>query len=143
MLLSQEKTLSKLKRSGYKATSQRVAVLQAIAGSDEHLTPAALYHKVRLKHPRIGLVTIYRTLNTLARLGLICRVPTSQNEWGYVRSSPQHHDHVICSGCGKVVDFTGCNLGALGHRLSRETGFTIEDHHLEFYGKCHECHHKD
>lgn len=141
-MLSREHTLARLRKSGYKATPQRMAVLRAIASSQGHLTPAAIYQKVRKEHPRIGLVTVYRTLNIFAGLGLICRVRAGENDWGYVGSPLEHHDHVICSGCGKVVDFTGCNLGALGQRLCRETGFTIEEHHLEFVGTCQECQEK-
>jgi Fur family ferric uptake transcriptional regulator len=131
--------LSRLRRHGYKATPQRLAVLKAISRSQERLTPLAIYHKVRQEHPRIGLVTVYRTLNILTELGLICEVRTGEDTRSYVGSPPQHHDHLICSDCGKVVDFTGCNVAALEDRLVKETGFAIEAHHLEFVGHCRNC----
>jgi Fe2+ or Zn2+ uptake regulation protein len=52
---------------------------------------------------------------------------------------PVHHHHLICSGCGTVLDFTGCGLDALEKKLSRSTGFNIDNHRLEFSGKCREC----
>jgi Fe2+ or Zn2+ uptake regulation protein len=80
-------------------------------------------------------------LNILAELGLICEVRTGEDTRSYVGSPPRHHDHLICSDCGKVVDFTGCNVAALEDRLAKETGFAIELHHLEFVGHCRNCQH--
>ena len=134
-----KKTLARLKEFGYKATPQRVAVLRAVANSREHLTPFALYQKVRHEQPRIGLVTVYRTLNILGELGLVCEVRAGENVRSYVVSPLEHHGHLICSECDRVVDFTDCNLDALEQRLARETGFAIEDHRLEFFGYCQDC----
>jgi Fur family ferric uptake transcriptional regulator len=139
MLLS-SKILSRLKKLGYKATPQRLAILNTITSTREHLTPLAIYDKVRQKQPSIGLVTVYRTLNILGQLGLICELTgTGENTRSYVASPLEHHGHLICSGCGRVANFTGCNLHDLEQQLSRETGFVIEDHRLEFFGYCREC----
>lgn len=134
-----EDTLSRLRRHGYKATPQRLAVLDIIARSQEHLTPLALHQKVRQEHPHIGLVTVYRTLNILVELGLICEVRAGEDSRSYVGRPPEHHDHLICSDCGRVVDFTDCNVTELEQRLTRESGFAIEEHHLEFFGHCRDC----
>ena len=131
--------LTRLKQYGYKATPQRLAVVKAIGQSEEHLTPMALYHKVRQEHPQIGLVTVYRTLSILTELGLICEVRTGEKMRSYVCRPAEHHDHLICSGCGKVVNFTDCNVAELAQRLTSETGFAIEEHHLEFLGHCRDC----
>jgi Fur family ferric uptake transcriptional regulator len=64
---------------------------------------------------------------------------TGENAHSYISRPPGHHDHLICSGCGRVVNFTDCNLPGLEKRLSAETGFTIEEHRLDFYGNCREC----
>lgn len=135
-------TLSRLRKHGYKATPQRRAVLKAISRSREHLTPQALHQRLRLKYPRIGLVTVYRTLGILLELGLVCEVHTGEDTRSYVVSPPQHHDHLICSDCGKVVDFTDCNVAALEKRLAKETGFAIEAHRLELVGHCRDCQHR-
>ena len=142
MTLTPREMLAHLKQNGYKATPQRVAVLRAIASTREHLTPMALYQKVRQEKPNIGLVTVYRTLNILTELGLICEMRTAENTRSYVGSPPEHHGHLICSECGNVADFTGCNLSELEQRLSRETGFAIDGHRLEFFGHCQDCQRK-
>jgi len=140
MQLLDKKLLSALKQRDYKLTPQRRAVLKVLSSSQEHLTPAEIYERVRQEHPGIGLVTIYRLLQILTELGLICEVHAGGNCHRYlIRRQPEHHHHLICSGCGAVVDFTDCDLGELGKRLSRETGFEIKTHLLEFFGRCQRC----
>ena len=139
MRLAETKVLAKIRQKGHKLTPQRRAVLHTIARAQNPLTPNEIYQRVRQENPSIGLVTVYRTLNVLAKLELICEVHTGENARGYVGSPLEHHGHLICSECGKVVDFTGCDLGALEQKLSRETGFVIEDHLLEFHGRCRDC----
>ena len=141
---SVEKKIATIMRErGYKLTPQRLAVLNVVVDSEDHLTPAAIYDKVRHKHGAVGLVTIYRTLNMLDDLGLICRVHGHGDNRSYLIRRPlEHHHHLVCSECGKVVDFTGCNLCELERRLSEETGFEIDSHILEFAGHCRNCRNK-
>ena len=140
MRLTEKKITSILRQRGYKLTPQRRVVLNVIASSQGHLTPAQIYDRVHQEYPDIGLVTIYRTLNILTELGLICEVHAGGNCRSYlIRRPPEHHHHLICSDCGRVIDFTDCNLGELEQRLSQETGFEIESHLLEFLGRCQDC----
>jgi Fur family transcriptional regulator, ferric uptake regulator len=129
-----------LRENTYKLTPQRRAVLDVISGTHDHLTPQAIYERVKEKYPAIGLVTIYRTLEILADLNLVCRVHAEDNCRSYlVRRPSVHHHHLVCLSCGKVIDVTMCNLNELEQRLSRETGFKIEGHLLEFSGQCRTC----
>ena len=140
MTLTQNKIASILRQRGYKITPQRRAVLNTIALSHDHLTPAEICEKVQAEHPNIGLVTVYRTLDILAELGLICEVHAGGNCRSYLMRRPsEHHHHLLCSGCGRAVDFTDCDLTQLEERLSAKTGFEIEGHLLEVYGRCDSC----
>lgn len=134
-----EEIMSRLRRHGYRLTRQRAAVLRSIVGSEKSLTPVALHRRVRTEQPDIGLVTVYRTLSILAELGLICEVRREENTRRYVRSPLEHHDHLVCRRCGKVVNFTNCNVAELEEKLARETGFAIQSHHLELTGYCRDC----
>ncbi len=134
-----KKLASILSQNGYKLTSQRLAVLNVIANSQEHLTPAAIFKKVNQDHSQIGLVTVYRILETLSDLGLICRVDRPGKSSSYTLSPSGHHHHLVCSECGAVADFTDCSLEKLEQRLSEETGFKIEGHLLQFTGICDDC----
>ena len=144
MKLTANRIAGILRQRGRKLTPQRRAVLEVIAHSRNHLTPADIYHKVGQQYPGIGLVTVYRTLEALAELGLVCKVHAEGGCRSYLMRRPaEHHHHLICSGCGRVVDFTGCDLVELEQGLSRETGFEVEGHLLEFYGHCPDCRTQD
>ena len=139
MRLTERKVVATLRQHGYKLTPQRRVVIEAIASSRDHLTPTAVYEKVHQHHPDIGLVTIYRTLEILAELKLICELHAGGSCRSYTVSAPRHHHHLICSNCGAVIDFTGCDLGEVQQNLSKETGFRIDAHLLEFIGLCQAC----
>ena len=139
MRLGERKIATRLRKHGYKLTPQRRVIIRAIASSQDHLTPAAIYEKVHQDHPNIGLVTVYRTIDILAKLGLVCELHAGGSCHSYTISVPEHHHHLICSSCGTVVDFTGHDLGELERRLSQDTGFEIKDHLLEFIGLCQAC----
>jgi Fur family ferric uptake transcriptional regulator len=137
-----EEILNRLRKSGHKITPQRISIVKLVMESEEHLTPSAIYEKVHKLDPEVGEVTVYRTLNILSELGIVCLVHTNENTHSYIVRPPGHHDHLICSGCGRVINFTGCNLAGLERRLKSETGFTIKEHRLDFYGECQECNRK-
>jgi len=129
-----------LRQHGLKVTPQRRSILSAITHSHEHLTPAAIHERVCREHPGIGLVTIYRTLEMLAQLGLICEMHAGGNCRSYLMRRPsEHHHHLICSDCGTVIDFTDCDLSEMEQRLAKETSFKINGHLLEFLGQCQNC----
>jgi len=135
-----KKILAALKQRHYKLTPQRRAVLKVLGSSQEHLTTADIYEKVQPECPGIGLVTIYRFLQILTELGFICEVHSDEICHRYIiRRQVVHHHHLICSGCGAVVDFIDCDLSELEDRLSRDTGFEVGGHLLEFYGRCQHC----
>jgi len=139
MKLTERKVLAVLRRQGYKLTRQRRVVIGVITSSPDHLTPMAIYHKVRKEHPDIGLVTIYRTLETLDRLGLICELHAGNSCRSYTVTASEHHHHLICSNCHQVVAFARCGLEEMQQNLANETGFKIDDHLLEFAGLCPAC----
>jgi Fur family transcriptional regulator, ferric uptake regulator len=129
-----------LKSRGYKLTPQRKAIISVLGSSGEHLTPADIYSRLKEAHSDIGLVTVYRTLELLQKSGLLCEVHIGDTCRSYLKKrAGGHHHHLVCSNCGKVVDFTGCELQELQDRLSSETGFKIEKHLLEFMGSCRSC----
>jgi Fur family transcriptional regulator, ferric uptake regulator len=140
MVYTEKKIEHALRQHGYKITPQRRTIISAIVHSHEHLTPAAIYEKVCREHPGIGLVTIYRTLEMLTGLGLICEMHAGGSCRSYLMRRPaEHHHHLICSDCGTVIDFTNCDLSGLEKRLAKETSFKINGHLLEFLGQCREC----
>jgi Fur family transcriptional regulator, ferric uptake regulator len=140
MKLTANKIAGILREQGYKLTPQRHALLKVIASQHDHLSPDAIFEKTKQEYPGIGRVTIYRTLDILSKLNLLCRFHAPDGCHGYMMRRPsEHHHHLVCSDCGRVIDFTDCELSGLEEKLSQETGFSIDGHLLELYGKCQDC----
>lgn len=140
MKFTENKIVSVLRHYDYKLTPQRRAVLKIISHSKDHLTPYEIYNKVHEEFPNIGLVTVYRTLEMLSRLNLICKIHMDDNCQSYLlRRDTLHHHHLICTNCGTVKDLISCDLGELEKKLTAETGFKVNSHLLEFQGICPEC----
>jgi len=129
------KLVAELRQHGYKPTPQRRVVIRTISSS---LTPTAI-ERMHQDQPSVGLVTIYRTLEILARLRLICEPHAEESCRSYTISVPGQHHHLICSNCGKVIDFPGYELEAAQQSLSKQTGFRIDGHLPEFIGLCPAC----
>ena len=130
---------SDLHARGLKATPQRLAVLQAIAGTSGYFTPQGLYENLKGQRDGVSLVTVYRALEALTEVGLVCQIESTGNAHIYARCSSTHHHHLVCEECARVVEFNGCELENLAGKLARETGFEIYSHSLEFTGLCREC----
>jgi len=140
----EKKIIASMRRKGYKITPSRRLLVKTIVESHEHLTPAAIFERARDEDPGVSLVTIYRTLEILQKLGFICEVHGGGSCRSYLLGQPaEHHHHLICSGCGTVTDFTDCSLGDLELELAHKTGFRISGHLLEFLGLCTSCQEKE
>ncbi|MDD5560150.1 Fur family transcriptional regulator [Candidatus Methylomirabilis sp.] len=129
-----------LNRAGLKATRQRELIARAFFGTTTHVSAEGLYRRVGGRHPRIGLVTVYRTLKLLKDAGL-----AHERQFGDGRalfehaSSERHHDHIICTECGKITEFANSEIEALQEQVVRRLGFSIQYHKLELYGLCRDC----
>lgn len=129
----------RLETHGYRATPQRLAVVAGLMAQRGYVTARDLHGAVRRVNRRLGLATVYRTLELLADCGLAERFPQPNNEVRYVFCSEQHHHHLICTRCGLVAEVPGCALHALQRELERERHFAITDHALTFFGLCMDC----
>lgn len=143
--------LDVLKSKGYRITTPRRILVGLLAEGCEPLSIQEMHTAANAEiqfqegkdAEEINLVTVYRFANLLVELGLIRRVEFQQGYYRYEREEPQtgdHHHHLVCSQCGKVEDFHGCTIGeTLTARLEEESGFKVERHQLELYGKCPDC----
>ena len=139
-MIKEQEIIDALKLRGYKLTRQRRAILDTITRSHSNLVPSAVHKKVNKRCPGIGLVTIYRTLELLTRLGFICEMHSDNSCRSYLmRRSAGHHHHLLCSVCHKVVDFADCDIRQMEDRIARQTDFKIDSHLVEFVGRCHDC----
>lgn len=128
-----------LNAHGFKDTQQRRAVLSVVLSSGECLNPGEVYTKARATCPRIGLTTVYRTLEILADLGIVRRVHLQQGCRSYALAGVGHLHHVICSNCHGVIEFEGCDLSEVMRSAANQTGFRVEGHWLQLFGTCPAC----
>ena len=131
-----ERTLS---RSGYRLTSPRRAVLDTMRELGNHFTAEDVQHA----SPEVGRATVFRTMKLMRDLGIICQVVLDDGAVVYQlteEDDAEHHHHVVCSECGKVVEFASDGLEQVLDDVARATGFEIDAHRLELYGRCASCH---
>ena len=140
-MTDRQSVLLSLREAGHKLTPQRKAIIDAILAADKSLTPRALHASLAGKHPEIGLVTVYRTIEVLNRLGLLCQFQPDGAARTFKAGPAEHHHHLVCRGCGVVVNFGHCPRD-LETKLELETGFQITGHRLEFTGYCRDCQEK-
>jgi Fur family ferric uptake transcriptional regulator len=133
-------TLKKaLQDRGLRATRTRLIVLEVLARSTEHLKVAEVHRRARQIDGRVGLASVYRTMELLSRLQLVKHVHVDHRHRHYARISERHGHHLVCNGCGLVVEFNDCQLEHMTRTLARRTKFRIESHCMDFFGQCKDC----
>jgi Fur family ferric uptake transcriptional regulator len=130
---------STLRENRHKLTRPRRAVLDIIAEAGHHLTPAEIYKQARAKKLRLGLTSVYRTLDLLVNLGYLQRVHFAEGCHSYATVAREHGHHLVCSNCGRAEEFTNCDIDSLVKNLQRKTGYAIQVHMLELMGLCPDC----
>ncbi len=126
---------------GLKSTSQRDMILKVFVDAGRHLSAEELYIRMKKVHPRIGFATVYRTLKLLAEAGMAEEQRFEDGFTRYEYRAPEggHHDHLICTRCGEIVEFENERIEALQADEARKNGFRVESHKLEIYGLCRAC----
>jgi Fe2+ or Zn2+ uptake regulation protein len=124
---------------GLRLTHSRRAILQVVATTTAHLQIAEVHRQAARIAPGIGLASVYRTIDLLDRLGLVKRVHIGHRHRHYAPAIEEHGHHLVCSGCGRVVEFSDCRVEGLARVLARRTRFVIEGHSIELYGRCPDC----
>jgi Fur family ferric uptake transcriptional regulator len=127
-------------RRGLKSTQQRDIILDEFLKSGSHISTEDLYLRIRRKHPNIGYATVYRTLKLFAECGIAEARQFGDGQTRYeAATSAEHHDHLICTACGAIIEFENPHIEELQQQVATEHGFRIDRHRLELYGTCRQC----
>jgi len=132
--------IQRLRDSGHKLTHARLTVLAVLEQSNGHITSSELVERVSQVDSSIGRASVFRALDLFTRLSLVR--PTyidSSVTPTYVLMPDGHHHHIICTVCGRVIEFEDCDLQRLAQQLEQQLGVTLTGHLLEFYGCCPGC----
>lgn len=135
--LSKEELRRQFNRTGLRFTPQREAVWRVFEKFTGGLTIAQA--SVILAPHKIGQATVYRTIRALQDMGYLKWVHDQSGEHRFVASRSEHSHMLVCRLCSKAVECSDCDLSVLEKLIARQTGFSVEGHHLEFFGICPEC----
>lgn len=124
--------------SGYKVTEPRLGVLEAAVAHGGAFTAADLERWLGANDRSPGEASIFRALKLMTDLGLMQRIHGVDECHRYTLSSGHAH-RVVCTVCGRLVEFVDCGIEALARQLEQTTGFAIQGHLLEFFGRCPAC----
>jgi Fur family transcriptional regulator, ferric uptake regulator len=132
--------LEHIQKAGLRRTGQRDLILEIFLRTEEHLTSEDLYRLVEKEDPSVGHTTVYRTLKLLTEAGLAREVRFGDNKTYYEHHyNHQHHDHMICTECGKVIEFFSEAIEDLQDQMAAKFGFRPTHHSLRMWGLCSEC----
>jgi Fur family ferric uptake transcriptional regulator len=133
---------SDLKNMGLKATFPRLKILDIFRKSGQrHLSAEDVYRALIAEHVEIGLATVYRVLTQFEQAGILSRSQFDSGKAVFELDDGDHHDHIICTHCGAVVEFTDADLEKRQHKIAKEQGFILESHAMVLYGVCAKCRH--
>lgn len=124
---------------GERVTWQRKLLLDLIAQAGGHLDADELFRRAKEREPRISLSTVYRNLRLFKKLGLVDERHLSENHHHYEIKSPTEHYHLVCLGCGRVIEFENPLLQRLKSQIRRENQFEVTGAEISLQGYCSRC----
>jgi len=138
-MVNTEPLVLALDLAGYRLTEPRREVARLIAAREGHFTAADLIDDARIRRLGIGRATIFRALDLFTELNLLERLDLPNGEHAYVPCQTSHHHHVVCMVCGRTRQVDDLGLQAAFDEIERHTGYSVEAHRLELYGRCPRC----
>ncbi len=140
---------AELKSVGLKATTPRLRILELFqkcseeGGERRHLSAEDVYRELVQMGEDIGLATVYRVLQQFEAANILVRHHFDGDRALYELEEGTHHDHLVCVGCGKVVEFVDPEIERAQLAVAKRYGYQLVDHSLVLYGICEDCGHVD
>jgi Fur family ferric uptake transcriptional regulator len=135
-----QKFLQFLRDRGQRVTGERLALFDEIFSQHRHIDAEELLGAMKERGLKISRATVYRNLDLLVECGLARKQRLGQNRFLYEHvHGGQQHDHLVCAGCGRVVEFISPGIAALQAEICRAHGFVPSRHTLQISGLCNEC----
>lgn len=144
-MISSEEAIEELKKivkqKGLKYTEQREIVLNILIHAEDHLTAEEVYNEIKSKDSdsNIGIATVYRALSFLEEVDLITSINFGTDGKKYESNAKSHHDHLICTQCGKIIEFLDDEIEKRQDRIAKKNKFKITSHSMQLYGVCSDC----
>jgi Fur family ferric uptake transcriptional regulator len=147
-MYGQHKWRQRFRKHVMRWTLPREAILNLLSKTSKHLSAKEIYDALSVRYPGIGLSTIYRTLELLVRAGFLTQMNIGDGQSRYEFKSgekQEHHHHLICSECGKIIDYKDFLEEELElvrkaeKKLEGKYNFLVQGHNIDFYGLCRDC----
>ncbi|PNK61276.1 ferric iron uptake transcriptional regulator [Psychrobacter sp. FDAARGOS_221] len=132
-----------LRKAGLKITLPRVKILELLENAEDHHMSAEEVYKALIEQGEdVGLATVYRVLTQFEQAGIVERHNFENNLSVFEITQEEHHDHMVCDICGKIIEFHNEIIEEQQEKVAKEYGFTLSGHSLVLYGLCdnEECH---
>ncbi len=123
---------------GLNLTAQRRAILEVVLDSDHHPQADEVYKALSRRRLRVSRATVFRTLEGMARLGIIAKASHTGSSVRYDGRTDLHH-HLVCIACDRVIDFSDRHLDSVPVPDTRRLGFVVSDLQVQLRGTCREC----
>ena len=125
---------------GLKSTRQRSLIIDTFFAVGGHQTVEDLWSRVRNKDAKVSVATVYRTMKLLSECGLAHARNFGDGQTRYEAAAGRHHhDHLICTRCGLIIEFENDRIEMLQEAVARRHGFQVLSHKMELYGLCKDC----
>lgn len=141
-ITSTDNTRPTLNLPGLRITNQRALILEVIRRRQGHLDADEVYRLAREKQPRLSLSTVYRTLQTLKKLGLVEEVHFDEEHHHYEVRPPGEHHHMVCLDCGRVIEFNYPLARLVKRNVAEAKDFEITGTEIRITGFCDDCRQK-
>ncbi len=130
-----------LKKNSLKFTKQREAILRVLYENDGHFSPEDIHRLVSEQNPdlNVGIATIYRTLSLLEDAGLAESISFGKDGKKYEIGLKKHHDHLVCTACGTIIEFTDDVIETRQDAIAEQHHFQMTDHTMKIVGLCEAC----
>ncbi len=131
-----------LRKAGLKVTLPRVKILELLESAERHHMSAEEVYKALIEQGEdVGLATVYRVLTQFEQAGIVERHNFENNLSVFEVTQDEHHDHLVCDGCGKIIEFHNATIELEQLAVAEEHGFKLSGHSLVLYGICNnkEC----
>lgn len=122
-----------------KLSHPRLLIYQELSNAATPLSPQELFHSLIRRKKRIGLTSIYRSLDLFESLGIVFKMINGSTAKYKLCELEDHHHHIVCKTCGSVVELDFCDISDWSVKVMESTGYEVTDHQLNFYGFCKAC----
>jgi len=117
----------------------RLLIYQELSNVSGPLSPLEIYQSLLKKKRKIGLTSIYRSLDLFESLGMVFKIVNGSSVRYKLCELENHHHHIVCKACGSVVELNFCDISDWSKKVTESTGYQVVDHQLNFYGFCKSC----